>query len=135
MDVIGIQRFAASFPSKMLRNRPAFHSKEKSRDYSVYSYSRIGSIERALNVAMWSNTSDTFQMNYSMVRAVTACIRQRAVDRLLGEPRYQSFSTTVKSFPLPGWRHRHIMKTQNTLSLLSPSLPWVPGGWLGVESQ
>ena len=64
--------FAASFPNEMLRNRPAFHSKEKSRDYSVYSYSRIGSIERALNVAMWSNTSDTFQMNYSIVRAVTA---------------------------------------------------------------
>ena len=51
-DVIGIQRrFAASFPNKMLlRNRPAFHSKEKSRGYSVYSYSRIGSIERALSL-------------------------------------------------------------------------------------
>ena len=51
-DVIGIQRrFAASFPNKMLlRNRPAFHSKEKSRCYSVYSYSRIGSIERALSM-------------------------------------------------------------------------------------
>ena len=102
-DVIGIQRrFAASFLNKMLRNRPAFHSKEKSRDYSVYSYSRIGSIERALDVAMWSNTSDTFEVNYSIVRAVTAWMRQRAVDRLLGEPRYQSFSTTVKSFSLPG---------------------------------
>ena len=49
-DVIGIQkRFAASFPDKMLlRNRPAFNPKENSRGYSVYSYSRIGSIERAL---------------------------------------------------------------------------------------
>ena len=49
-DLIGIQRrFAASFPNKMLlRNRPAFHSKEKSKGYSVYSHSRIGSIERAL---------------------------------------------------------------------------------------
>ena len=49
-DVIGIKRrFAASFLNKvLLRNRPAFHSKEKSRGYSVYSYSRIGSIERAL---------------------------------------------------------------------------------------
>ena len=65
MDVIGIQRrFAASFPSKMLRNRPAFHSKEKSRDYFVYSYYRIGSIERALIVAMWSNTTGTFEVNY-----------------------------------------------------------------------
>ena len=51
-DVIGIQRrFAALFPNKMLlRNCPAFHSKEKSRGYSVYSYSRIGSIERALSM-------------------------------------------------------------------------------------
>ena len=51
-DVIGIQRrFAASFPNKMLlRNRPAFHSKEKSRGYSVYSYSRIGSIESVLSL-------------------------------------------------------------------------------------
>ena len=51
-DVIGIQRgFAASFPNKvLLRNRPAFHSKEKSRGYSVYSYSRISSIERALSL-------------------------------------------------------------------------------------
>ena len=72
-DVIRIPRiFAASFPNKMLRNRPTFRSKEKSRDHSVYSYSRIGSIERAVNVAMWSNTSDTFEMNYSIVRAVTA---------------------------------------------------------------
>ena len=49
-DVIGTQkRFAASFPDKMLwRNRPAFSSKEKSRGYSVHSYSRIGSFERAL---------------------------------------------------------------------------------------
>ena len=51
-DVIGIQtRFAASFPNKMLlRNRPASHSKEKSRGYSVYSYSRIGSIESVLSL-------------------------------------------------------------------------------------
>ena len=64
-DVIGIQRrFAASFPSKMLRNRPVFPSKEKSRDYSEYSYSSIGSIECALNVAMWSNTTGTFEVNY-----------------------------------------------------------------------
>ena len=51
-DIIGIQRrFAASFPNKMLlRNRPAFHSKEKCRGYSVYSYSRIGSIERTLSL-------------------------------------------------------------------------------------
>ena len=51
-DIIGIQRrFAASCPNKMLlRNRPAFHSKEKSRGYSVYSYSRIGSIERTLSL-------------------------------------------------------------------------------------
>ena len=51
-DVIGIQtRFAASFPNKMLlRNLPAFHSKEKSRGYSVYSYSRIGSIESVLSL-------------------------------------------------------------------------------------
>ena len=51
-DIIGIQRrFAASFPNKMLlRNRPAFHSKEKSRGYSVYSYSRIGSIENTLSL-------------------------------------------------------------------------------------
>ena len=46
--MIGIQRrFAASFPEKMsLINRPPFSSKEKYRDYSVYSYSRIGPIER-----------------------------------------------------------------------------------------
>ena len=37
--------------------------------------------------------------------AVTAWIRQRAIDRLLGEPRYRSFSTTVKSFSIPGWGH------------------------------
>ena len=50
-DVIGIQRRFVSFPDKMLlRNRPAFHSKEKSRGYSVYSYSRIVSIERALKI-------------------------------------------------------------------------------------
>ena len=51
-DVIGIQRrFAALFPNKMLlRNRPAFHSTEKSRGYSVYSYSRIGSVEHALSM-------------------------------------------------------------------------------------
>ena len=51
-DIIGIQRrFAASFPNKMLLgNRPAFHSKEKCRGYSVYSYSRIGSIERTLRL-------------------------------------------------------------------------------------
>ena len=51
-DVIGIQRrFAASFPDKiLLRNRPAFNCKENSRGYFVYSYSRIGSIERALIV-------------------------------------------------------------------------------------
>ena len=51
-DVIGIQRrFAASFPNKMLlRDHPAFHSKEKSRGYSVYSYSRIGSIECTLTL-------------------------------------------------------------------------------------
>ena len=51
-DVNGIQtRFAASFPNKMLlRSRPAFHSKEKSRGYFVYSYSRIGSIESALSL-------------------------------------------------------------------------------------
>ena len=51
-DVIGIQtRFPASFPNKMLlRNRPAFHSKEKSRGYSVDSYSRLGSIESALSL-------------------------------------------------------------------------------------
>ena len=49
-DVTGIQRrFAASFPDKkLLRNRPAFNPKEKSRSYSVYSYSRVGSIECAL---------------------------------------------------------------------------------------
>ena len=43
-DVNGIQRrFAASFPGKMLwRNRPVFSSKEKSRGYSFYSYSKIG---------------------------------------------------------------------------------------------
>ena len=56
-DVMGIQRrFAASFPKKVLfRNRPAFHSKEKSRGYSVYSYSRIGSIERPLSVDQAKN--------------------------------------------------------------------------------
>ena len=50
-DVIGIQiRFTASFPDKiLLRNRPAFNSKEKSEGYSVNSYSRKGSIELALN--------------------------------------------------------------------------------------
>ena len=64
-DVIGIQRiFAVSFPNKMLRNRPVFPSKEKSREYSEYSYSSIGSIECALNVAMWSNTTGTFEVNY-----------------------------------------------------------------------
>ena len=49
-DVIRIQiRFAASFPNKILmRYRPALNSKEKFDGYSVYSYSRIGSIERAL---------------------------------------------------------------------------------------
>ena len=48
-DVIGIhRRFVAPFPDKMLlRNRPAFSFREKSRGYSSYSYSRIGSIERA----------------------------------------------------------------------------------------
>ena len=40
-------------------------------------------------------------------RAVTVGIRQRAVDRLLGEPRYRSFSTTVKSFYFSGWGHTH----------------------------
>ena len=56
-DVMGIQRrFAASFPKKvLLRNRPAFHSKEKCRGYSVYSYSRIGSIERPLSVDQAKN--------------------------------------------------------------------------------
>ena len=51
-DVIKIQRrFAASFPDKTLfRNRPAFNSKEKSRGLSISSYSRIGSIERALEL-------------------------------------------------------------------------------------
>ena len=51
-DFIGIQiRFAASFPNKIwLRNRPAFNSKEKFDGYSVYSYSRIGSIELAFSV-------------------------------------------------------------------------------------
>ena len=46
-DVIAIQiRFAASFPNKiLLRNGPAFNSKEKFDGYSVYSYSRIGSID------------------------------------------------------------------------------------------
>ena len=47
-DLTG-RRFAASFPDKkLLRNRPAFNPKEKSRGYSAYSYSRIGSIECAL---------------------------------------------------------------------------------------
>ena len=48
-DVIRMQsRFAAPFPNKtLLRNR---HSKEKSRGYFVYSYSRIVSIERALKI-------------------------------------------------------------------------------------
>ena len=53
-DVIGIQiRFALSFPNKIfLRNRPAFNSKEKFEGHSVYSYSKIGSVERALKV-LW----------------------------------------------------------------------------------
>lgn len=54
-DVMGIQRRFApySFPKKMLlRNRPAFNSKEKFDGYSVYSYSRIGSIERALSKSL-----------------------------------------------------------------------------------
>ena len=48
-DVFAVERrLTASFSNRMLlRNRPAFHSKEKFRGYSVYSYSRIGSIERA----------------------------------------------------------------------------------------
>ena len=80
-DVIGIQRrFVASFPSKMLRNRPAFHSKEKSRDYSVYSYSTIRSIECALNVAMWSNTSDTFEMNYSIEESPREYANVQSID-------------------------------------------------------
>ena len=47
-DVIRIQiRFAASFANKiLLRNRPAFNSKEKIDGYSVYSYSKIGSTDR-----------------------------------------------------------------------------------------
>ena len=50
-NVIVIQlRFAASFPDKiLLRNPPAFNSKEKFEDYSIYSYSRIGSIKCALD--------------------------------------------------------------------------------------
>ena len=40
-------KFASSFCNYiLLRNRPTFNSKRK--DYSVYSYSKIGSIERAL---------------------------------------------------------------------------------------
>ena len=58
-DVIGIQiRFAASFPNKiLLRNRPEFNSKEKFDGYSVYSYSRIGSIVRVLRIVAnsWSD--------------------------------------------------------------------------------
>ena len=51
VNVIVIQqRFVASFPDKiLLRNPPAFNSKEKFEDYSIYSYSRIGSIKRPLN--------------------------------------------------------------------------------------
>ena len=97
--------------------------------YFIYSYSRVGPIERTLNVAMWSNTSDTFEMNYSIVRAVTVWIRQRAIDRLLGVPRYQSFSTTVKSFSLPGSGHTHIVKTQNTSKLPIIPLSAQRGGW------
>ena len=50
-NVIGIQlRFAALFPDNIfLRNPPAFNSKEKFEGYSIYSYSRIRSIERGLN--------------------------------------------------------------------------------------
>ena len=46
-DVIGIQiRFVPSFPSKiLLKNRPPFNSKEKFEGHSVYSYSKIGSID------------------------------------------------------------------------------------------
>ena len=64
-DVIGIQtRFAASFPNKMLlRNRPACHSKEKSRGYSVYSYSRVGSIESVLSLQGVSNCTCDKQQN------------------------------------------------------------------------
>ena len=57
-DIIGIQRrFAASFPDKIsLINRPPFSSKEKYRGYSVYSYSRIGPIERTLSVLVSSES-------------------------------------------------------------------------------
>ena len=42
-------KFASSFCNNILfRNRPSFNSKRKFKGYSVYSYSRIGSIERAL---------------------------------------------------------------------------------------
>ena len=51
-DAIRIQkRISASFPVKILEAYLSkFTSKEKSGGYSVYSYSRIASIERALSL-------------------------------------------------------------------------------------
>ena len=55
-DIIGIQRrLEALFLDKMsLINRPPFSFKEKYRGYSVYSYSRIGPIERTISVLVSS---------------------------------------------------------------------------------
>ena len=55
-DIIGIQRrLEALFLDKMsLINRPPFSSKEKYRGYSVYSYSRMGPIERTISVLVSS---------------------------------------------------------------------------------
>ena len=53
-----------------LRNRPAFHSKEKSRGYSVYSYSRIGSIKRALKfIRRWAREALQRSCQVSLVAA------------------------------------------------------------------
>ena len=80
-DVIGIQRrFTASFCDKMLlRNCPAFSSKEKIRGYSVYSYSRIVSIESAPNVARF--TSVMFAANAVGVQVVSILGRQNTRSR------------------------------------------------------
>ena len=54
LDAIRIQRrISSSFAVKMLSiNLPKFTSKEKSGAYSVYSYSRIASTERALGLCL-----------------------------------------------------------------------------------
>ena len=88
-DVNGIHiTFAASFRNKILsRNRPVFNSKEKFGGYSVYSYSRIWSVERFLKViygCMMQNQKTILQLQKKVIKA-----------RTVGIPRINLLSSVV----------------------------------------